>query len=199
MNNKTPPPLVMVKGQTYQVKVVHVEDSQKEIAGGKKRIYRIHCHDKKGNAVIAEYLAPTADLTNIQRDMAVASEFPIDAYRWVVCWQVSPKGTPSIDPAEDPTLAGIWNSIKKDTGNGEPGNTAGPDIPYRPNCYTVQITGSSIAFAMAFAKDLLVAETRANNIEPEWAGELTDADVDRMIGWADKINRAICDKINFDK
>ena len=50
---------------------------------------------------------------------------------------------------------------------------------------------------MAFAKDLLVAEIRAN--AGDRPVEVTDADVDRVIGWGDRINRAICDKINFDK
>lgn len=189
------PDLIMQKDQTYSVKITEIQDGKKDI--GSKHKYYIIGHDKNYNGFKAEYLCPNGSFFSPEdRDLAVASEFVIGIYRWVKCWQVSPNlGTPTIDPYDEQATglkaaAALIGGLKN-TGVGEQKPSG---IPYMPNCYSVQITGSSICFATAWAKDILCSEIAGRESK-----EVTDEDIDRMMSWSHAINDKMCERINFDK
>ncbi len=190
--------LKLEAGKNYQIKTTEIQDGKKDV--GAKHKYYILGADKSGNTFKAEFLCPNFGFASGEdRDQAVISEFPIGVMRWIKCWQVSPNlGTPTIEPAEEPgsvlkTAASLVGGLQN-TSLGA-GIKAESQIPYRPNCYSVNISGSSIAFSTSYAKDLLVAEIGQKL--PNY--EVTDEDVERMMRWAHVINDKICDRINFDK
>lgn len=186
--------LLMEKGKAYHVKITSIQDGRKPVGGKYK--YFILGHNQAGKEFKAEFLLPEGAVMEPQdRDEAVAAEFPIGIMRWIRCYNISQLGTYTIEPCEPPgsDLNREWRQTMP-MGLNIPKDDAGIPLPYRPPCSSVNVAGSSLAFSVAYAKDLMVAEVG------EMDGDrLTDKDIDRLLGWADKINKWLCDKIGSER
>lgn len=146
--------------------------------------YYITMEDKAGDSVTCEFLSGEEP----------QDDFNLGVYQYIKVNFLSPhKGTPEIVPCEEPQKA---SNIQYNAHIQTPGNTSYVDIADtkdkpEPNCYSVPAHGKAITFAMGYAKDILVAELQGN------PRKVTDDDIKRMTSWAEIINQAICDRINF--
>jgi hypothetical protein len=181
-----PENLIMEKGKTYSVKITEIQNGKKQV-GGKFRLFVLG-HDLKGRTFKAEHLSPILPGITQPEDLIAVAQgaFTIGIPRIVKCWQVSELGTPTIDPYDEEriiTPPAIQQGDK-------------PPLRYMPNCHNANISGSSLAFATAYAKDILCSEIAANGRHQDIT-EVKDNDIERMLGWVDKINSFICDKVNY--
>lgn len=167
--------LLLSPGQVSLLKVTEFRPRNKTITKSDQRQYELHyvrVQDDSGKSVLCEY----ACLLGQCRPDA----FVVGVKQYIRCGILSGKGTPEIEPSEEPGKAGPK----------APG-AAGVDVPI--NSYGVKIQGTSFAFAMGFAKDILVAFIG----QQQFGYEVKDADIDKMIGWAEKINDAMTSRITF--
>lgn len=186
-------PILMEKNQVLLLKVTSVVEKKKTFQKNGSTHYRhdIYLQDKPGNTSVKEY---------VTQEETQDKFFP-GQWQYVKCLFPNEKGD-EIEPWDDQKDAPlkqvreIANSLPK--GASEDNAPARPQ--YRPdghgeakNCYSVKLTGESITFAMAWAKDLKVAE-----IAKRKAGsKVTDEDLADMARWADVINNNICERISF--
>lgn len=181
--------LTLKQGETYSLKITGITTDGKCIVTKKRGEcfrYFIDLVDKLGNGVRAEYLSPYNDGT----------PFASDIFQYIKCTAVaSGFEAYTIEPGEEPTtlssMARDVNSII--SAKGTPLLNSPEPLPYKPNCHVANIQGTSIAFSMAYAKDILVAEIAASGRLP------TKEDVNRMLMWSTMINDHICEKINLER
>jgi|GEM_PF-3022598 len=182
--------LKLQKGDIVSLKATKIQRTTKapfpKQDGSTNYQYYITMEDKKGDSVVCEYLS--------QKE--TQDEFFAGIFQYIEVKFLSQRGTPEIVPTEEPRQ--IHNSARLEEKKVAPGNTSvvdeflsGKHKEKEANCYSTPAHGKSITFAFGYAKDILVAEIAVN-------GRLiTDADIDRMIGWADKINDKICERLTF--
>ena len=176
--------LQMTEGRIYHVKinVIKEPDGKKEVPtqSGTRYRYLIFGADKKGLSFSGEYLA--------MPESNPWEEFIEGVMQYVKCTRLSPRGTPTIEPCEEPgSITKMYSELKKTTTD-----LKKEALPYQPNCYSAQVSGTAICFSMAYAKDLKVAE-----IAKRESGEVTDQDIEDVCRWAHTINDRMCDRINF--
>lgn len=178
--------LILNKGDIVSLKVTNIKPTGKEVnkQTGTFYQYYITVEDKKGDWISCEYLSPVSD----------QNVFVLNVFQYIEVKYLSPKmGTPEIEPAEEPVKHNrvALQEVKTVT----PGNTSHVDEPGKKesavNCASVNANGRAITYSVAYAKDLLVAEITAN------PRQVTDADIDRMMKWANIIDTGICGRINF--
>lgn len=172
MSNK----LNLVAGRTYYLKIDSISVCVKKFNTKKGEMCRhdVTCSDKNGNTEVYEYCIPEETPSGLY----------VGLMQYIKCLFASDKGA-EIEPTEEPVS--IHKTPSTQTISAAIINK--PDTP--KNQYTANISGSSMAFSMAYAKDILVAEKTALKTP------ITDEDIQRMIGWADTINGAIVDRISF--
>lgn len=177
-------PILMERNQTMSLKVVSITENAKTFQRGNQTCHRhdIYVVDGKGNTDRFEYIndRPTQE-----------GAFVIGVMQYMQCVYPSEKGyeVKPWDPASIPQPPS-----HRSTPVPHPPRTIDAIDPPQPNCYTIKMSGESITFCMAWAKDLVVAE-----IEKREDHTVTDADLDRVIKFADKLNEAICDRVAFGK
>jgi len=172
------PQLILTKDQVIQVKVTSIKENVKTVQ--KKEGIRFR-HDitveaESGDTLKCEYLSP--------RDK-VGDDFVPNVYQYIRCVYPERDGA-TIEPAEPPTQR-THTSISQELEKKAEKNI--PDI----DCSTLNISGSSIAFAMAWGKDLVVADIAARPYK-----EVTEDDVKKMLEFGVKINDGICDFLKFN-
>lgn len=172
MSNK----LNLVTNQVYHLKIDSISACVKKFNTQKGMMCRhdITCSDKKGNVDVYEYCIPEENPSGLY----------VGLMQYIKCVFANDKGA-TIEPTEEPGTG--YKTPTAQTISGAIVNK--PDTP--KNQYAANISGSSMAFSMAYAKDLLVAEKAVLKTP------VTDEDIQRMIGWADTINGAIVDRISF--
>lgn len=182
--------LRLTLGETYNLKVTRVQTDGKFVSTKKKgecwRFF-LDLADKKGDSVRAEYLSQDA----------LTTPFIDGVFQYIKCTAVaSGFEAYTIEPAEEPTsLSSMRREVNSMLSASANSGVSIPDpLPYKPNCHVANIQGTSIAFSMAYAKDILVAEIAARGS----AELVTDRDIRRMLGWSQMINEDICDKINLE-
>lgn len=166
----------MQEGKVYYVTVVDIKKTQKQVSTqryGMTRRYDITVQDKDGNKALCEYLSPTED-----QDV-----FVLGVFQYVKCVVLSPKQhTPEIEPSEPPTTPTGVDAILHMTED-------------QANRRSANISGQSPTFALAYAKDLLVAEI--GNRPPGSA--VTDDDMRRLFERATEFNNWMIDKLEERK
>lgn len=178
--------LILNKGDIVSLKVTNINPTGKEVKKQTGHFYQyyIAMEDKNGGTVICEYLSP----------VEYQDRFYHGIMQYIEVKYLSQKGTPEIEPCEEPKKD-KWVSLEEIPRTVNPGNTSHVDEPGKKeagvNCASVNANGRAITYSVAYAKDLLVAEIAAN------PRQVTDADIDRMMKWANMINTEICDRINF--
>lgn len=174
--------LKMTRDCIYTVKVTDIKHCKKQIHSGPKPTYK-HCitiEDGNGKFATCEYLSP---------DTVVSSDiFEVGAfYRQVKCVQVH-EFMNTIEPfnGEVEKEREKVNKILEVSANNV-------HTIARENTGTLNLSGKSITFATAYAKDILVAEMK------NWAQgrEVTTADLDRMMGWSEHIARGMAKAVNL--
>jgi len=177
--------LIMQKGLIYTVKVLKIEHCKKQIFGDPKPQYK-HCitiEDGNGKSATCEYLSPDKE---VSPDIFEVGAF----YRQIRCVNTHEFGD-TIEPfdQEEKPQTHPFDTPK-------PG--AQPIAHYEPGeeksyTQTVNLSGKSITFATAYAKDLLVAEMRT--WEP--GREVKTLDIDHMMDMAEQIARRMAKGINL--
>lgn len=181
-------PILMEKNQILLLKVVSVTENKKTFQknGSPHHRHDIYLQDKQGNTSVKEYIT-----TSPAQD-----KFLVDRWQYVKCLFPNERGD-EIEPwdeVQDAPLKKakeIANSLPKGTSDNAGQYQSGTEPK---NCYSVKLSGESITFAFAWAKDLMVAE-----IGKRKAGSIVDedADVEKIIRMAGKINHGICEYLNF--
>ncbi len=167
----------MKNGGKYQVKVTDIKPNIKKFISGRLgEVIRhdIFIEDRAGNTLPCEFISKNE----------IVTEFVLGVFRWIECKFMEPDKA-IIEPCEPPTANGNTPAPHPDTIRRE-------SLPQTyleaalPDCRN--ISGSSPAFAMAYAKDLKVAEIATR---PAGSRVTTD-DVADVIKWATLINTALC-------
>lgn len=160
------------KGEVLSVKVTDIryKKSYPSQGGGIVHIHLLDIADSKGGKATVEYKTPKETL---------GDEFVKGAYQYIKVLFDDPKGAvvEPYDVAE--TRQPVANNADQNTQS---------QSPIHKSEKNVNMSGSSINFAMSFAKDLLAAEV-ANN-EPGY--KIKSDDIVRMLSWSDTINNHMC-------
>lgn len=167
---------VIEKGQSALVKVTDIKSTGKEIRKQTGTFYQYHIgiESKTGAKDIAEYLSPIPE----------QDKFFLGVSQYVKCDFLTPKGTPEIQPIDNPPITATFSTGPVHETTRQPKNET--------NSFSAQISGSSICFATAYAKDLMVAKINAN---PRM--EVNEGTIQEMCAWANIINENIVEKISF--
>lgn len=185
--------LRLLQPEVYLLKVTEFKPKNKKIPkkdGFMYDLYWVTVEDKNGNSVRCEYAAKEGTCSDC---------FQVGIFQYVKCLFVSPMGTPEIEPTDEPVKA--VPAIKPEGGPGQVLRTNGggvrewidPPPDKEPNAYSVSVSGKSYTFAVAYAKDILAAEQQNR----PFGYEITDADIERMFGWADQINNKMIQRMTF--
>lgn len=174
-NNKRMDDLKLQPGQIYYVKVTEFRPRNKTITKQDQQQYELHyvkVQDDAGKSVLCEFACL---LGKCKPDT-----FVVGVKQYIRCGILSGKGTPEIEPSDEP------GSAKKD-------QPPGVNNPEPQNAYGVKIAGTAMTFAMGFAKDLKVAEIERQ----DFGYKVTDQDLDDVVKWAERINLALTERITF--
>jgi hypothetical protein len=176
----------METDKIYQLKVVYCEPRIENATGKHKSfpkkdgkmyfVYDVCLEDKNGNRAICEYIS----LRNTQNELHKG------VTQYIRCGIFGGKGTPEIEPVEGPN-----EDSQRTLPQGEKAITTYKDGA--ANGFAVPVTGKSMTFAMAWAKDILVAEIAK---QPE-GYRVTNVDIEKMVRNADLINNALTERIEF--
>lgn len=185
--------LQLTPGQVVSLKVIEIRKRNKQILKKDRNyydLYDIHISNGDGKEVWAEYV--TRDTEDIVRKTFITGVF-----QFIRCGILSGKGTPEIEPSEDPSL-GLQQRIKPQNASMDHNANNStvykdPDFTDKENSYSVIVSGRSITFAMGYAKDILVAEISLR--QPGYVA--TEEDIQRMIRNANTINDAIVERVTF--
>jgi len=161
-------------GKTYLLKVTEFKPRNKKITKQDRRSYEIfyvRVEDKSGKSVLCEY----ACLEGTCKE----DTFVVGTWQHIRCGIKSKMGTPEIEPVEDPSVA--QNKIQS------------ASVPAEGGAYGIKIQGTSIAFAMAFAKDLKVAEIG----QQPFGYKVSEKDIHDIEEWAEKFHTAMTERITF--
>lgn len=158
------------RGETYYVKVTGILKTTKEVPtrSGVKYKYIISLEDKKGDIANAEYLSPTPEQT----------VFVKDAWQYIKCIYKGEMFDAEIEPTEPPS-----HNVSSALSDGK---------IEKSSSQARSVGGNSVTFAVAYSKDILIAEMSRWPAERE----LGEEDIDRMLFHADKIHDFICEKLN---
>ena len=168
------------ENQVLILKVTNILENRKVInlkGGAVKHRHDIYLENKEGLKMQGEYLSVSP---------YVSEDFILNVFQFVKIKKITPLSI-EIEPSEDPALVVERRQLEKDLAP----RSNGP-APVK-NCYNIPVSGSSITFSMAYAKDILVAEISR---KPE-GYKVTEEDIKNMIVNADLINAAICDRVSF--
>jgi hypothetical protein len=173
------------RGQKAQVKVTKIDLCVKTVSfrTGAKCKHDIHIQNQAGETAICE----TFTLEGVRPD------FVEGVMQWVQCVAISPAPhfTMDIKPTEPPNIK--FGIDRQEPIMAATYPTPRQEQPTENNMYTLNASGKMITFATAYAKDILVAEISK---KPE-GYEVTDDDIQRMMGWAAKICAETVDLVNF--
>lgn len=161
------------KGEVLSVKVTDIryKKSYPSQGGGTVHIHLLDIVDSKGGKATVEYKTPKETL---------GDEFTKGIYQYIKVLFDDPKGA-VVEPYE-------VEETRQPTGTSNADQPTQSQAPIHKIEKNVNMSGSSINFAMSFAKDLLAAEV-ANN---ETGYQITSDDIVRMLSWSDTINEHIC-------
>lgn len=171
-------------GQTFQAKVIRKDENKKSWVVKGKKVYR---HDlylvdmKTKQESIKEWISnePSIPLTTC----------PENAYRWFRVTKVTQGMNDEVEPFDEveqtsrsplKIAAEINNSLPKGAAE-------------QTNCQSLNITGKSITYCTAWAKDLKVAEIAKR---PDGA-KVTEEDIEDVAKWAISLNEKLCEFVNF--
>lgn len=180
--------LRLLQPEVYLLKVTEFKPKNKKIPkkdGFMYDLYWVTVEDKNGNSVRCEYAAKEGTCSDC---------FQVGIFQYVKCLFVSPMGTPEIEPTDEPVKGiaiGLREVNKVDFGGKETWVDSASEK--EPNAYSVSVSGKSYTFAVAYAKDILAAEQQNR----PFGYEITDADIERMFGWADQINNKMIQRMTF--
>lgn len=178
--------LKIERGQKAQVKVTKIDLCVKTVPfrTGVKCRHDIHIQNQAGETAICETFTPEG----------VHPDFVEGIVQWVQCVAISPAPhfTMDIQPTEPPAASGRVPTSTPSVQHPQT-SAARQEPPTENNMYTLNASGKMITFATAYAKDILVAEISK---KPE-GYEVTDDDIQRMMGWAAKICAETVDLVNF--
>ena len=166
--------MALKKGEIYNFKVTDIVEDVKFFNGngGTKHKHSITFEDKSGAQIKAEYL------TNSPGQKGAFVKGVIQYFR--VLWEDEREYR--IEPCDEPP---------KVTTQSPTNSNSQPQSPTGKNCYNLNISGSSIAFAMAYAKDIKSAEIAR---QPE-GYSVSDRDIEDMCRWGDMVNKYISNAI----
>lgn len=178
--------LELDKGKPYQLKITSLRYTNKMIGAKNgfpaRYVFEVTGFEKGKKEGGCQYLHSSEDQTTIP--------LVIGVIQWVKCVLLSPMNTATIEPTDPPnTLTAAYQESKIDPYAGI-SKERDPALVYKPQCNSINISGLSITFAMAYAKDLKIAE-----IAKREEGFVGDADIEDVIKWGLVINAAICEKV----
>jgi hypothetical protein len=178
-------PILMEEGMILLVKVTAIEVNKKEFLKGNQRYWRhdIFMEDQKGNTDRKEYLTTSPG----QSDFFLQNPQP---WQQIRCLHRDSKGD-EIEPYEPQGTKSPLQTAKDIVKNLP---TGASDTPPGKTCYNVPLTGQSITFAWAWAKDIMVAEIAQRGKNAKFNEE---EDMAKMARIADAITQNICDRLQF--
>jgi len=171
----------MTKGDTLSLTVTNIEYNHHSYNGksGTKYVHLIHLKDKNGNEDAKEYITETPEMPQ--------DVFYVGIPQLIRCKYNNAKSDEIIPWDEEVQKM----QTARDIAAGKP---QAPGINQdRPHTSGVKISGESITFCFAYAKDLKVAEISR---QPE-GYRITDEDIEWIIKTANKLDGAIIEKITF--
>lgn len=179
------PTLTMAQDQVLNLKVQRIHPRVKEVTLQKQgKVWRhdIYLVDKHGNEVKGEYLIPEGN----------PDKFVEGLYQNVKCLYPDPKG-PRIEPYDGELPSQQTPHHRQALPRAASEEIKPPALQQGNNCHNVNLSGKSITFATAYAKDILVAEMRNWKL----GRRVSLKDIKRMMGWTDLICVEIADRINL--
>ena len=171
-------------GQTFQSKVLRKEENKKSWQVKGNPVYRhdIYLEDPKTKVQsVKEWVSdyPQIPLTHCIEGVV----------QWFKITKVTEGKNDQIEPY-DPEQSNNRSPLKlaSEINNSLPKGTA-----EEAACHTMNLTGKSITYCTAWAKDLKVAEIAKR---PE-GSTVTDEDIEDVARWARSLNEKLCEYVNF--
>lgn len=142
--------------------------------------YDIDFEDKDKNTSKAEFLCRAG----------TCSDFEVGIPRYVRVVWVAERGDATVEPCEPP---------------GEKANTRNTALPEKTtetidtrntpalNPFNVSVNGKAATYAMAYAKDIKMAEISKRKV----GSKVTDEDIEDVIRWGGKISMALTEQLDF--
>jgi len=169
----------MKPGGRYQVKVTDIKVAVKKfnkVNIGDVVRHDIHIEDRAGNTAVCEFISKSE----------IVTEFAQGVFQWIKC--IYPDGDGgTIEPCEPPD----------ENTRHEPVSPPSSPLPQTyvdtPNvdCSAKNVSGSTLAFSVAYAKDIKVAEI--GNRPP--SSKATTDDIEDVLKWAKMINKSLCNNL----
>lgn len=176
------PAIKFEKDQVLLLKPTKITNTGKPVhstvMGGDCIRYDIEFEDKNKNTGKAEFLCRKS----------TCEDFVEGVFCYVKVLWLAGRGDATIAPCEPP------GEQTRDVQRSQPKETHivdTRDTP-RPNPFNVSVNGKATTYAMAYAKDILVAE-----IARRADGAVTDSDIDRMVAWGAKIANSMTEQLDF--
>ncbi len=173
--------IVMKKGEAMPLKITSIVPNVKQVKKGDTIYQRhdIHMEDKQGNTLRGEFL----------NQSMTPDGFHIGIIQYVRCLWWDDKG-PTIEPYDPAVIAEpIVQSLPKQNVEIPNANQERQPVAQHAIAGDANVGGKAIVFAMAYAKDILVAEIGRK--KPGYVA--TDEDIERMISNAKKIRMGLLD------
>lgn len=180
--------IVFSRNLVLRVKVTKIEENKKTIPKGNgvtMQRHDLYIEDEKGNTARVEYL----------NHSLTCHEFVVGVWQYMRCTWPDEKGS-TVEPY-DPERPNVPNVPRETPQSGLPQQNAyipnvnqdRPPVIQHAIASDANVGGKAIVFAMAYAKDLKVAE-----IAKRKAGaKVTDDDISEMISWAKQLRMGLLD------
>ena len=177
----------MTKGLIYTVRVLDIVHNKKQIHPDPKPTYKhcIHIQDGNGNTAKCEYLSSDKE---VPREIFEVANY----FRQIRCVETHEFGD-TIEPYDKDEEQKSYHPFDNAPKPQQHTPRAYKEEEHKSSPSILNISGKSITFATAYAKDILVAEMR----NWEQGRVVTTEDINRMMGWADTITVAISDRVEF--
>jgi len=172
------------KDKVLLLKPIKIVNTQKEVKsqhfGGVCIRYDIDFEDKDKNTSKAEFLCRAG----------TCSDFEVGIPRYVRVVWVAERGDATIEPCEPPGERMAPQSKVLPEKTVETIDTRNTPAP---NPFNVSVNGKAATYAMAYAKDIKMAEIAARG----WNVPVTDKDIDDIVRWSGKLAIGITDNMDF--